>query len=786
MTPPPRAGLQDRLSLFLLALLPLLLLVFVAHTEARRLHAGTVLERTATELATVAQGPAGFAAGGLPLALYSGFEPAAAPLVASNAHVRGLALHGADGALLFGAGAPRAELSEAAGDAAVRAAAAALPAGFRLTAAGEDVWQVVRPLAGLYGTAGSVVATLDRAAIEGKVDRLAVRGIAAALALAALFAAAAGRIRRRGLPLALLFATFAGLTLLALGNLYATDLRTKAEANVESVAARVAPLAAYGLTPEDVSGLDALLADYAAGDPDLSGLVIVSDGRIVAAAGQAEGGDWAPQSRALNVSATAGAGLSVHAAVPLRAVGERLAASLDDFLTVLVACAFFAASLFGLARARAERRTAPAAGSAPEPLFWLAQFVFFLSVAGEHLSYSFLPPLLEAAAGSGMATSVLLTAYFAGFAAALVPAGYLADRGDPRRLIAVGGVLAAAGLASLMAQDFWALLGGRLLAGVGQGAVLIGIQTYLLDAGGREKRTRAASVIVFGFNGGMVAGTSLGGLTVRAIEPSGVFLAAAALVLVAAVVAWRGMPTLPGDAAAPPAEADDGLARRFRRVLRETVGLAGQADVLRTLLLVGWPAKAALTGVIVFALPLILHDRDLPAERIGQAMTLYALAVMAVSKLIAGRVDRHGRTVGVLALGTLIAAGGLGVFAVLAGAGQLADWQVLALAFGGVLLLGLGHGCVNAPVIAHVAGSRSAGRHGQARVTGTYRLMERVGHVAGPPAIGGAMALAGGAALAALALAGALAAALFVVLERRPPRGTPGAAPGAAAAVGGD
>lgn len=50
----------------------------------------------------------------------------------------------------------------------------------------------------------------------------------------------------------------------------------------------------------------------------------------------------------------------------------------------------------------------------------------------------------------------------------------------------------------------------------------------------------------------------------------------------------------------------------------------------------------------------------------------------------------------------------------------------------GVIIVGLAHGCINAPVVTHVGQSALAGRVGATPVTTTYRFLERGGHIAGP------------------------------------------------------
>jgi MFS family permease len=393
--------------------------------------------------------------------------------------------------------------------------------------------------------------------------------------------------------------------------------------------------------------------------------------------------------------------------------------------------------------------------------------------------------LARTAAASGFADGVaglLMTAYFAGFVIALVPAGRAAERRDPRRLAAAGAVLAAAGLAAMAwAPAFGPVLAGRLASGLGQGLLLASIQAYLLRSAGPEHRTQASAVIVFGFNGGLIAGTALGGLALRSIGPDGVFAAACALALAAAVgclLVPRTAPT--GDAGAARAAAGDSAIERpavghaaiarVGAVLRETLALAGRAEVLRPLLLIGGPAKAALTGLVLFVLPLLLTGHGVAADRVAHAIVLYALVVLAVSKLIARPVDRGGLTSVSLVAGAFAGAAGVAVLAALAAATSPGAETLLLGATLGVLLVGIGHGCINAPVMAYVAARAAEAGRPDTEALNAYRLLERVGHVLGPIAIGGAYHAWGAGGLAAVAAATAGAGLVFALsgASRRP------------------
>jgi hypothetical protein len=125
---------------------------------------------------------------------------------------------------------------------------------------------------------------------------------------------------------------------------------------------------------------------------------------------------------------------------------------------------------------------------------------------------------------------------------------------------------------------------------------------------------------------------------------------------------------------------------------------------------------------------------------IGQMLMLYAGAVMVTSQLSAAYVDLHRATWGAILAGGALA--GLGIIGLTA-----IDWSgFLGLPFGeplrvvailvAMLVIGIGHGLVNAPIVAYVSSLAVAREVGVPGLTAAYRFLERIGHVAGPLLVG--------------------------------------------------
>ena len=165
---------------------------------------------------------------------------------------------------------------------------------------------------------------------------------------------------------------------------------------------------------------------------------------------------------------------------------------------------------------------------------------------------------------------------------------------------------------------------------------MIGVQSHILAVASPEKKTQGAAIIVFGFQGGMISGMALGSLLVnftcmrRACSRSPARSALAALIYTLAMI-----PRVAGE------EQVEGRDWRGRaRLVSDIKKVVTSLEFLKILFCIGVPAKAILTGIITFAMPLLLVQYGYRPEDIGQIIMLYGLGVMAATGYVSRLVDR--------------------------------------------------------------------------------------------------------------------------------------------------
>jgi MFS family permease len=417
-------------------------------------------------------------------------------------------------------------------------------------------------------------------------------------------------------------------------------------------------------------------------------------------------------------------------------VFERVARSVKNFAALFIASAFLS-GLFLQVAASMQRmhKTAQVAAddkaAISDAALVLIKPVFFLAVFLDSLTYSFLPKFMQSAAttqgfSSGFA-SAPFTAYYLCFALSLIPAGVLADRRGPKQVILLGLIIAAGSLFSMVLPlGIWELTFLRGLSGIGQGLLLIGVQNFILAVSTPEKKTQGAAIIVFGFQGGLISGMALGSLFVTFLGTAGVFVISGGVGLATILYSLLLVP------ATERRHATTTVAASVKKLTDDLKKVIANLEFLKILLCIGAPAKAILTGVITFALPLILGQQGYRPEDIGQLIMLYGLGVVASSGYVSRLVDRTKNTELVLFIGAVMSGIGLILIGFM-GSSQIGTGLLsTAIAIFAVLMVGLAHGFINAPVTTHVGLTQLAKHVGANQAMTAYRFLERGGHVAGP------------------------------------------------------
>lgn len=753
----------------LLTALSLLLFAYVGYGEALRVYVQIRIERLEQLGATLQTTVGQFAKSGLPLDQFGGFERRSQQIRVVDPAILAGSLVDVDGRPIFCETEPARrdhfcgfEIDQ---EAAHKNWAAAPLRG----ESGADI-AISLPVRDKFGVVGRVVLHIDRDRIEQVVDDAFRPVFAVSAALLVLFILLQAvqsiwrgeSVRQRWLTPLFLVVIVANLSVMVavMFDLYRQGTEGQAEALARSMAARLSAASEIGIPLSAFSGIQEAFDEYRRINPNVAAITLLDSSQVLVSV-ESEGAGIGLLDVDLNrlifdlpVEQSPAHDLHLSVELPLSVVLAALGEGARNFLALFFGCAVLALMFL-----RAVRES-QAAGAADETVSRLALLrpAYFLGIFADALSLSLLPEISkETVLAEGLSTdwvSLPFTLFFIGLTVALVPASYVTSRVEVRKLFLIGVSAVGSGLFLIsLVPDFWALCVGRVLGGIGQGILLVAVQAYAFEVVGPGQRTRAAAVQVLGYNGGLIVGTGLGGL-LAVFNPDRYVLFVGGLVaVVACVYISFVLPALTRRAVA----VDEPVS------LIGAVGrLARAPDFMAVLGLVGITSKFALAGVAMFAMPLVLHQAGYGDDQVGQALMVFAVVTYLVTGIAPRLVGRLGSIDGVLTIGMVMLAFGIGLLGLLiapvAGAAPpdfvpaailsvAADLQaavgssVLPIATGlaivvAVAALGVGQGLIAAPVVARVAETPVAGAVGRERTLAVYRLAERAGHILGPTLVG--------------------------------------------------
>ena len=340
----------------------------------------------------------------------------------------------------------------------------------------------------------------------------------------------------------------------------------------------------------------------------------------------------------------------------------------------------------GLGRVAAAWRSGPLS----VPGFRLLTAGQFTSTIGDYCYAVALPWLVLSGGGSAASLGIVLACYGIPRALLMVPAGSLADRFGPRRvmlgsdfarclLTAVFAVLAAAHESSLLAVAPVAALLGAF------SALFLPASMAMMPSLVESSRLTSANAVYTGFvQAGSMLGPVRGGVLVAVTGPSTAFAADAGSYLVSAVTLGfiSASATVADGAAAPVADAvaepagaagDSGAGSVW--------GLLRQSRVLQIVLVVVLSANFALVGTTEVALPALAHAR-FGADGYGAVLTCVAVASI-LGALIVGRVGDRFRPAVLIAAAFVVAAAAIAAAPFIGGLpGLTAGMAVFGLGIG--------------------------------------------------------------------------------------------------------
>lgn len=529
--------------------------------------------------------------------------------------------------------------------------------------------------------------------------------------------------------------------------LYAAGIKKQSYSLASSLEARLNVPESLGFDLErDLTGIDTLFEEYRQKNPDISQIYLTHHGKV---------SDYATQSGRLDTYneynddyivtqlALFDASYQVIVKTPWSKVYAKLWRATRNIIVLFIASILlsnlFLDVLLSIQKELSSKAQSHQSTTSLSLQLQLVRPVFALGVLMEAINLSFLPAYLSTLfQPSGYSVSLVFGVYFISFAAILLPAGRWAESHSLRRMMLFGLLCSVGGLGGMsLTDDIPTIVALRALAGVGQGILFIAVQSYLLQLESQNAQLQGTEQLVIGFNMSTISGAAIGALLMPMLGEKNVFFAGS-IIGIACFFYCLGMITDP----AVNQDDEPTKDRATTSVRFKLKNLLTDFELYKTVILVGFPTKALYVGVLIFTMPMLLKELAFDTDVIGQILVFYYLGVLISTRLV-GRAKAWlsqielvlfigcvGSGLGLMLIGYQPWLMQLEVVSILTNSQQ--HMVLIAIILSGVMLVGLSHGFIHAPIVSHVAESKKARLVGKATTAAAYRFLERLGHVAGP------------------------------------------------------
>jgi sugar phosphate permease len=280
----------------------------------------------------------------------------------------------------------------------------------------------------------------------------------------------------------------------------------------------------------------------------------------------------------------------------------------------------------------------PALASTRRIVFALALASFVLSFFHRTAPAAIAGELTQAFAISGAVLGTLAATYFYVYTVLQIPVGVLADTLGPRKLLAGGSAIAAAGSLLFALAPAWEIAAaGRTLVGIGVSVAFISILKVSAVWFPANRFATLAGMTMFAGNlGAVIAGAPLAWLVTQASWRA-VFVGLAALSALLALASWWRVRDRPEDAGLPPVNPVTPTAARLPWMHAVLRVLANRAT---------WPAffvnlgvgGSYLTFAGLWAVPFLQQTRGMTRVDAAQHTSLLLLGV-AIGSLVIGLIS---------------------------------------------------------------------------------------------------------------------------------------------------
>ncbi len=345
----------------------------------------------------------------------------------------------------------------------------------------------------------------------------------------------------------------------------------------------------------------------------------------------------------------------------------------------------------------------------------------FMIVFAEALSMSFFPLFVKqftqgmTSIPNEILVSLPISAFMLFWAISIPIAGIWSDKSGRRKPMATGALFVAVGFVlTSFASSFTMLIASRAVSAVGYGMVYIAAQGFVADNTTQKNRTAGMASFISCFFSGALSGAAIGGVLVDRIGYRSTFYVSTAIALGAMFFALKfiNSPHIEGKS----------VDNKFS--IKNFLMILSNKKFLSLLIFSSIPAKICLAGYMYYIAPLFLNTFGINSSSVGRFLIAYGLSMVIISPLSGRLADKTGNKHYYVLFGGSLAGVSLCIPLFVQN-----EFGVLM----SILGLGIAHASSMSSQLSLVLGMfKDDEELGAGAVIAIYRLIERIGNIAGP------------------------------------------------------
>ncbi len=335
--------------------------------------------------------------------------------------------------------------------------------------------------------------------------------------------------------------------------------------------------------------------------------------------------------------------LTMHFSTPMNLVYDKILENIKNFLFLLFASTLISYYLFNTLLVDSSHTEKTEMWK--NELLLVKPLLFFIFLI-ETLNISFLPEyfrqIVELSDMDISYIKYLFTIYFAFFVLSFFPATQVVRKYGTKITYILSVFFAGCGAALLFNyQDFYTVMVARAFSGISLGFALIATENHLICSLPIKQRQRISATTGVLYSSAMICGAILGSLVATYIDVHFLFLFE---FILAVSVGFYILIFITNKHIAK--------VKKSILTLKEKFKLFQDWDFIKTIFCAGFFSKVTLSGVIFFALPLILTKYEFTKSEIGQVVVFYSIGILIggvlVSRYKIAKVNQKPLVVGLL------------------------------------------------------------------------------------------------------------------------------------------